>query len=510
MTSPKIAVVGTTRAGKSVFITVLAKHLETKRDGVRLAPRGGSPKNTYTQIEEWWNELQGGNWLPPTPPGTLIELNWDLAVNGKKIPLQMFDYAGETLTDLFSNKMRNAEGAAKEYFDQVRNAFESASVLLVLLNLESLIEQDVGRATETKGTLVTAMTAFLEKMKADKKDCRVCFIFTAYDRYKSVIEQRWGSVRDFLERVIPPLYSAVADENPNVEVLPVAAVGETDTRVEPHTGKATLYPKPGFRMRGFDQVVRWLVQATSDSKAELDAKAEELRQDQQNELFLQGLSQAWEFVQHSAKLEPVERFLADARQSFPYPQRPNVPELYSQLGSIINAASDLRSEILRKIQAERTKNTMKVFQIVAVVVALMMGGLFAMGAWDKEAKRQQAVVRAKEEEVKRQEAVARAIEEERLKQPRPELIPGETCSLNYSCNKAFGICFECRATAIVPVRNNGGAGNITVTVTIGRHSKSETWFFNQDQEARVPIILNNLPNHNMNLSLARHKLSAAK
>ena len=459
MTTPKIAVVGTTRAGKSVFITVLAKHLERPRDGARLSPKGGSPKNTYTQIEEWWNELQAGNWLPPTPPGTLIELNWDLVMDDKTIPLQMFDYAGETLTDLFNNRARDSEGAARQYFDQVRDVFESASVLLVLLNLESLIEQGVSRATETKGTLITAMTAFLNKIKADKRDCRVCFVFTSYDRYESLITQRWGSVRAFLEQEIPPLYYEVADKNPNVQILPVAAIGETETRVEPQTGNATLYPRAGFKTKGFDQLVRWLVKATSESKADLDVIADEARQDLKNQQFLQKVRQSWEKAKHSTQLEPVDRVLVVAKRAFPHAKRPDVGELELQRNEVVSAAKQLRTMIVQEARASRAKRVGRFLKSGLLFAALVV----AVGYW-------------------LQPPVA----------PWPRLFDKETHEFNCTKNWLY-VCAEHRALARVPVYNGGAAGNVEITVSLGGRSQSVTKFLNQGEEDWVAVQLTDLP-----------------
>jgi type IV secretory pathway VirB4 component len=46
MKPPQIALVGTTRAGKSVLMTVSAKRLENKRNGIWLKPLG----RTYAQM----------------------------------------------------------------------------------------------------------------------------------------------------------------------------------------------------------------------------------------------------------------------------------------------------------------------------------------------------------------------------------------------------------------------------------------------------------------------------
>jgi len=459
MTSPRIAVVGTTRAGKSVFITALAKHLETQREGARLAPREGSPKNTYAQIEEWWNELQGGNWLPPTPPGSLIELNWDLAIEGQKIPLQMFDYAGETLTDLFSNRTRNAEGAAKEYFEKVRKAFEGASILLVLLNLESLVEQGVDRALETKSTLITAIAAFLEKIKADKRECRVCFIFTAYDRYQAVIKQRWGTVESFLQREIPPLYYEAVDNSSNVRIVAVAAVSETETRVESQTGRAMLYPKSGFQPKGLSTVVRWLVQAATDSKAELDAKAMEVAQDQHNQQWFDRLLKEWDGVQASKEPQAIERFLEKVKQPFPFPNRRNVPGLSSRLEPVVTAATKIQTGLVKAALEAKTASRRKAFWNVAMVIGLTCVGGCGVVAWLDS----------------------------------PTLVSWE-----YACKPNWwGGCKEHRGVAEVAVWNIGEEGIIEVTVTVGNRSQSTKRHFRQYERARVTVVLEHLPSHDI-------------
>ena len=376
--TPQIALVGTTRAGKSVFTTALAKYLEEKRNGVWICPKGGRPKSTYAQIEEWFSVLQGGNWLPATSPGTLIELQWELRVHDKKIPLRMFDYAGENLTDLFSGKTDDAAGAAKEFFDKVRAVFDSASVLLVLINLESFIEKDVATAGENKGTLVTAMSTFLENLKQDGRSCRVCFVFTAYDRYESLIRSKWGSVKDFLKKEIPPLYNEFVDENSNVGVLPVAAVGETEARVDPHDGKTILYPKPGFHSTGFDPLVEWLVEAVGDAKVELDAKAAEAAQDEQNTKFVEQLAQKLKGVSGVSQLDPIDRFLDVAHQGFPYPQRPSAAHLESRRLAFVNKANDLKAAIGGNISAAQTESRRKFFKNAAWIVVCLVVGVFGL------------------------------------------------------------------------------------------------------------------------------------
>jgi hypothetical protein len=481
--SPQIALVGTTRAGKSVFTTVLAKYLERKKDGVRLSPKGGTPKSTYAQIDEWWNTLQTGNWLPATTPGTLIELQWDFCVNDEKIPLKMFDYAGETLTDLFSGRKDDAVGAAKEFFGKVRSVFENASVLLVLINLESFIEKDLSSAGENKGTLVTAMSTFLERIKREGRACRVCFVFTAYDLYKPLIMSRWGSVKNFLEQEIPPLYYEFVDQNSDVKVIPVAAVSETEARVDPNDGRTLRYPKPGFNVLGFDPLVKWLAEAVGSSKVELEAKKEELSQDKQNEEFMKMLEGSWAFASGVYQLEPIDRFLAEAGSSLPYPDRPNAVELEQQRAAFVAAAMDLRTQILERIASGRRDLLSGIFTLgLIALVAIFTLPSVVKNAYLAYSKR----VEDKKLEFEKAEA-------ERNKGPKPEIVRKGTW--DYICNKGIFDCWEHRATMTVGVENKGNAGNVKVTFKLGDQSNSAVRFFNKNEISDVAVTISNLSNH---------------
>jgi len=356
--TPQIALVGTTRAGKSVLTTVLAKYLERPREGVRLFPRG---KSTFPQIEEWSSVLQGGDWLPATAPGTLIELEWDFCFQGKKIPLRMVDYAGENLTDLFSGKKDDATGAAKKFFDKVRSVFDSATVLLVLINLEFVIEMNATITREIKGILVAAMSTFLENNKREGRSRRVCFVFTAYDQYGPVIQARWGSVEKFLEQEIPSLYYEYVDENSNVKVLPVAAINETEARVDRHTGKTLRYPKPGAGTAGFAELIKWLAEAVSASENEL-TKAAEAAQDEENATHAAQFPDQWIEVSRTDQPAIFDRFFKLVEQNLPYPNRPNASKLEVQRHWYLNAANNLLTN-MKPERAQDEKNAIYVRQL---------------------------------------------------------------------------------------------------------------------------------------------------
>jgi hypothetical protein len=405
-------------------------------------------------------------------------LQWELRIEDKKIPLRMFDYAGENLTDLFSGKKDEATGAAMEFFEKVRTIFENASVLLVLINLETFIVKDAASASEHKDTLIRAISSFLEKRKHKGRSSRVCFVFTAYDQFKSVILSKYGSVMKFLDQEIPPLYYAILDEQSKVEVLEVAAVGETEHRVNPHDGRTILSPKPGFQTQGFEKLVKWLVEAVGETKVELDSKAEEAAQDQHNVKFLENLANEWGEVSRADQLEPVKRFIEAAQDNFPYPERPNAAQLESQKILYLNSASDLKAKIEERMRTQTiqmiSNGVKNVLGLLAIIVLIWIVFKFIGRAYENH--KQTEIVR--------------------LRAPQPE-VNGKW-NWKYTCDGGLFDCWTHRATATVPVKNNGGAGNVTITFKVGNTSISKKQFFNDGEFVNVVVEIPNLPNHNEN------------
>jgi GTPase SAR1 family protein len=84
---------------------------------------------------------------------------------------------------------------------------------------------------------------------------------------------------------------------------------------------------------------------------------------------------------------------------------------------------------------------------------------------------------------------------EQYRVARPEQYQDWT--LSYSCRTLLGICREHRATAKVPIRNRGGAGNITVIFTFnGKTSEPVTQRFERNAQRVVEVTVGNLPDHN--------------
>jgi hypothetical protein len=417
----------------------------------------------------------------------------------------MFDYAGENLTELFSGKADNQQGAAKEFFDKVKDYFDNSTVIIVLLNLESFFATDPKTASENKGTLVTAMDAFLKQAKSRSEKLHIAFVFTAFDQYKVTIEGRYGSSEEFLRREIPPLYNEFIDTNSPVKVLTVSAVADTKTFTDPVTGKTEIYPKSGFHSENIDEfLIPWLSQAVLGAQTQIDTKNEEERQDVENRIYITILDSQWQSIVGSTELPPVERFIDSANRGLPYPNRPNASELNTRCNTILNYAIDLHNNIKAR-EWENLKilgvNFLKSAVFIVAVIFVVWIGATVYKAHETARIEKIRIEKEKADvekekirlEKEKAEALARVAEEERLRIPRPEVVKSE---FEWACNRGLFDCWEHRATISVLIANKGGGGNVVTTVTYKGKTNSKTVYFNPDESKWVPVTVYDLPNHN--------------
>ena len=276
MKPPQIAIIGTEGSGKTVLTTVLAKKLTTPLNGVWLNPQGAK---TGKYIENTWNTLCRGEWVPSTPPGTLFELSWKLQAGERECPMRMIDSAGQDLRRVFSDDGFNDPNLS----DQDRRFIEyiqNSTILLVLINLRDFLgEADENRVIEN-GFILKAV---LDKLKEDREKRQMVFVFTAYDLYEKTIEENYGTIEKFVEKKLPYLQNAYI-AGKSVNIFPVAAVAETEERVL-ENGVVQIVPAPKFRSRGLDPLIQWLAAAVvGDIEAQEQQEAEEAAAVQQQQI----------------------------------------------------------------------------------------------------------------------------------------------------------------------------------------------------------------------------------
>jgi hypothetical protein len=307
MRDPQIALVGTQGSGKTVLTSVLAKRLASEtEDGFFLYPLD----NTDSQINEWLDILESGQWLASTPPGTLIKLHWNIHIKKDVISMWMFDSAGQDLTKLFSKG-----GYKDDYLNETDRKFVdkhlgNATIFLILLNPRDFVEQsDKKKQRENAGTIQNAL-AFLQEKEIKP---RIAFILTAWDEYEEKINLKYGGMNEFIKQELPALHSAFIKQDA-VSVFPIAAVADTVLGTLAN-GKQGRVPAPNFTSKGLKPLFTWIAKALVD-----DVKAQEYFD--ANEKWLSDLRNQWN--NHTLPTQgdrySVKRFINDAKKGFPKPE----------------------------------------------------------------------------------------------------------------------------------------------------------------------------------------------
>lgn len=264
----RIAIVGTRGAGKTVFVTVLAKFLSQPRNGVQLIP-------TSHVVSEYVNlnyaRLQRGDWIPSTNEEQ--ELNWRfVAPNKEEQELSLIDIQGEVFQGLFA-KREYLNDQVSERDKKLVNHLLGSSTVLMLINLQDFIDRSYDDDNvRRKGLREFALVEFLDALKKSK-DKNVAIAFTAYSQYRSYIKQEYTNVNNFLQSELPALYYGHINNGDPIPGFLTSSVADV---VESERG---LFPKPGFTHRGLERVISWIVDPVGHSRAlrlrELEVRRQE-------------------------------------------------------------------------------------------------------------------------------------------------------------------------------------------------------------------------------------------
>ena len=245
--SKRIAIVGTRGAGKSVFITVLAKHLSQPRNGVQLVP---DSLETAEYIELNYAALQRSEWIPST--NTDQALGWTFRSSGNKPQeLTLLDFQGEVFQELFAK--RDFEGdSLGEKDTELVDYLVGASSVIVLINLQDFLDASF-EEDSVSGKLHRehALIEFLSTLKQDSNK-HIAIVFTAYYQFRTRIKEEYNDVSNFLKLELPTFFCKHIEGSRTPGFL-VSAVAETIK------GSNGSVPKPGSKHVGLDKVISWMV-----------------------------------------------------------------------------------------------------------------------------------------------------------------------------------------------------------------------------------------------------------
>lgn len=244
---PSIVIVGTEGAGKTVFVTCLAKYVQQGDKGVILDPQNAK---TQIYIENVWAKLQSGDWPPSTPPGELPLLDWHLIVpNCASLDIRLFDPPGHDIRRLMANGAALSEIPPE--LAPLANSIFAADLVILLVNLADVLGEPNDERRIVSELVVKFILDVIDRRDGPK---HAALVFTQADQYCELISasQELASVA----RQHLPLVHQTLGLRPWCELFAVAAVFHTQTKIE--NGIARRVPAPGFQPYGFDPLLFWI------------------------------------------------------------------------------------------------------------------------------------------------------------------------------------------------------------------------------------------------------------
>lgn len=254
----KVVVLGTEGAGKTVFVTCLAKFLQQRELGIVL-----DPKDTDTQryIERAWKRLQEADWPPATPPGQFCVLNWQLIFSGKQpLDFSLIDPPGHDIRRLFSENgdLANLPPDLQPLAEQVA----TADFVILLANLADFLgDPDDDRRLVSEMALKFVLEHIAARERYWDPPVNVALVFTQADQFPDELmgaRAPLSVVRKHLPLVFqsPAFQSMVADD-----VFAIAAVNKTRLIIS-SDDQARRVPEAGFASEGFELLMNWIHRET--------------------------------------------------------------------------------------------------------------------------------------------------------------------------------------------------------------------------------------------------------
>ena len=249
----QIAIVGMTGAGKTVLISTLAMKMSQMADkGVFLAPVGDNRRQTLKYVQQNWATLNNGQWPSSTPAGELIHLQWELSTFKNIATVRFADCAGQDIRYLFSQDRFNVSNLPQDYQDLYRY-FQRANIILFLVNMEDILGFSPTTATDNVLNLDQMITVLTQPTNIPRR-CAV--VLSQYDKYKPEVDSKYhGDLMEYLRINLPLLHGQYVLKK-SFEIIPVAAVEQTQNIIE--NGQVKKVPAPDFTSYNLQTLISWI------------------------------------------------------------------------------------------------------------------------------------------------------------------------------------------------------------------------------------------------------------
>lgn len=253
-----ICIIGTSGAGKTVFLTVLAKRYE------KFIP--GQPRleflnaNTSRYINNAWNKLaREQDWPRTNLPGELTNLKWRLHTDDggdQNHHITVLDSVGQDIREIYDPKP--GQTFTNEQC-MLREELEKADVLIVLINpVEAINAQQTGEISDVEIPVKMAIDQALER-----DHTQIAILLSQHDQVEPMLDTNDDPVESLAECGLHAIHGLAIDEDERIEVFHIASVMDTEPFVE--GGKTWLRPKVNFESEGLEDVMDWLVDAVESA-----------------------------------------------------------------------------------------------------------------------------------------------------------------------------------------------------------------------------------------------------
>lgn len=266
----KIAIVGMTGSGKTVLVTTLAmKMAQMSLENIFLAPFGSNRRETLLYTQRNWQTLNNGQWPPSTPAGELIELQWELNTKNCQASVQFLDFAGQDIRSLFKTDNPDLYSYSRD-LRKVYRSIVSANVLIILVNMKDLLA-----TTDAVSEIVDLDQILHTLQRRSNIPRRMAVAFSQYDKYKPEVDQKFnGNFEEYVNYYLPFLYGQY-NRNHNFELIPVAAVNETQNVVVDDEVKQ--FPKPNFSSYNLETLIHWIADSVEQVAVEIAEEERRLK-----------------------------------------------------------------------------------------------------------------------------------------------------------------------------------------------------------------------------------------
>ena len=247
----KVAIIGMTGSGKTVLVTTLAmKMAQMSLEDFNLSPSGDNRRQTIQYTQSNWQTLNEGRWPASTPAGELIELQWELNTKKNKATIQFIDCAGQDIHSLFRTDNFNPAFLGR-YLRKVYDNINSANILIFLVNMKDLLA-----SPDMTSEILDLDQMFQTLQQRNDIPRRMAVVFSQFDKYKPEVDQHFNGVfLEYVRHYLPYLYAQYRRSR-SFELIPVAAVNDTQSVIE--NGEVKQYPVPLFSSYNLETLIRWI------------------------------------------------------------------------------------------------------------------------------------------------------------------------------------------------------------------------------------------------------------